>query len=523
MESQNIVSDEQGMTIRPWLVKHTNENDYGLAWFDDKKTFIKIPWPTSVHHPDSVKDLKICVAWSKHRGKYSEPPAYSKIKARFRCALDKSKHFDYRQDLSETDRQFGSFRVYELKSGSKSKDVKPKKQKRPHPHIDDHPSLNNSIEAPQCKDNLGPFGNCLIPMTSNPADPLALTQGFMQNIEQPVDDLYHSSLYLPTPLEANYLPVEALAKSQQNFEINEMDAEPSTSNGTIGFTPVTPQHEKILNQKFDFVAKNPEKLAQYKMCVYYRQVGEYNVPIIEQIKENLLLDLSHSGARLLYGDFNTTSGFQAADEAPEQSYPLPKANTINPEIAVESTLVGKVLKNFDGGISFCMDEKHNLKVTRHCQSQVFYFENPSINSNSIKMNQGEPIILFSLENYINELIRFSRELGAPKPEKIIPIVIGSKPKTLTSNALVRVTFEHVLASDLEKRFGISDSLPQLAVSNPPSNASNRAAGFLKMLEVNDSLPEFTFTRQSPNASHQLDELNSFLESLYEYANIDTAT
>ncbi|CAK8684946.1 unnamed protein product [Clavelina lepadiformis] len=356
-------------------------------------------------------------------------------------------------------------------------DVQSRKQKRPHPHIDDHPSLNNSIEAPQCKiDNFEPLRNRRSEFfaTSRPINPPTL----IENLDL-ADDFSGSQSYHPAPIEANFPQCHILEQQQQ-------DLLSSTRNGTgLDVPMMSPQEENLVNWKLDFLEKHPEKLSRYKISVHYRQISRETLePVIEQSFDNWKeLDFSHPGLRLVYEDANISSCYPSLNTTKEQKYVLPAAKTVDHEVSLCQTMVGDVLKNFDGGISLIVDDKLNLYVTRHPQiSTVFYFKNP-VNScsSSTKVNQGETVILFSLANYIIELIQCRSKQSTSKPVKSIPIFIGNKPKTLDSNAFVRITVEHVFASMLEERFGRNDSLPELALSNPLSIGSHNSSSLSSSL------------------------------------------
>ncbi|XP_076809042.1 uncharacterized protein LOC143452090 isoform X2 [Clavelina lepadiformis] len=447
--------DEQGKKLKQWLVDHTNQSRFRLSWDNEERTRIKIPWP-KVGDPNFEQNLEVCVAWAKHGETYTEPMTtekYSQMKKRFADVLRKSR---YLKKLDKIERQSGDFVVYELLSRPKNPG-KMKKQKRSHPHSSDHPSLNNSFETTLKK-------------VQNPTFP---EHGVCGDSEKQMERANNDCVQ--PHVATNKIHQESFAQQFPTGEPPKISQNLGSCLNVDRNMKSTPQELQMLSQQFQFLHIWPEEeLFTFNISVSYKENdhNDYYVPIIEESYEWHEVNL-HGGIQLVYSDTSQSTA-QLNQSSQAKILNLPQPTMINEQKAFENTIIRIALEKFKDGILLCMNEAYELYATRNCLSCVYYFEDPSVNCGSTKIDQNQRIKLFSLEQYRKNLLHYRGKQRSVKPESKIHIVVGNQPNRITSNCLVRITLEHCLAPAFQEMFGKGDSIPELAISDPNSSESLRS-------------------------------------------------
>ena len=184
----------------------------------------------------------------------------------------------------------------------------------------------------------------------------------------------------------------------------------------------------------------------------------------EVVREETV-DLS-AGIRMLYGD----PGRQKAilDAFKKKVPDIDSKPWIFPQYAGSNRHVEKILHSTDFGIGLKTDARNNLRGTRLCQSQVFYFESTDNGLTSTKMERQNRTELFSYLKYIRRLIQCQRDNINEEQDCETVLVIGTKPSTPRSSTLVSVIIEPVVSSALKSHFKGSDSTSLLAISQQTS-------------------------------------------------------
>jgi len=149
------VNDELGLRLRHWLIKQTDKGLYGLEWVNNK-TGIKLLW-VNQHHPNWEMSYELFIAWAKHRGKYKEPPEYTKLKGNFRSAMKRS--LDFEEIKSINTLQQGNYKIFKIcsKEEVETKRNQERKKKRPIRHIEEKATVYE--DSP---DNLSPVASIKI-------------------------------------------------------------------------------------------------------------------------------------------------------------------------------------------------------------------------------------------------------------------------------------------------------------------------------------------------------------------------
>ncbi|CAH1797375.1 unnamed protein product [Owenia fusiformis] len=120
------VQDNDGLLS--WLIKQTDKGEIPeLAWFDKRKTMIKIPWVHSgINCWRAEKENSVFKAWAVHTGRYKEggPTVNAKQwKVNFRCALNSLQTISEVKQLSFTVGH-KAYRVYKIRNEKRKLDGK---------------------------------------------------------------------------------------------------------------------------------------------------------------------------------------------------------------------------------------------------------------------------------------------------------------------------------------------------------------------------------------------------------------
>ena len=170
------------------------------------------------------------------------------------------------------------------------------------------------------------------------------------------------------------------------------------------------------------------------------------------------------GIRMLYGDPGRQK--EILDACEKRVPDMDIKPWIFPPYTGSNYQLEEILKSTDFGIVLKINARHDLRVTRLCQSRVFYFQNTDDGLTSTKMERQIQMELFSYHKYIRRLIQCQRDNINEEQDCETVLVIGTKPSTRRSGSLVSVIIEPVVSDKLTNQF--SDSAWSLHISQKSS-------------------------------------------------------
>ncbi|XP_041059332.1 interferon regulatory factor 6-like [Carcharodon carcharias] len=442
--------------LKPWLLAQVDSGHYpGLQWLDDQRKHFQIPWRHATRHvPTQDDENTIFKAWAVETGKYHQGvdgPDPAKWKANLRCALNKSREFKLIYDgTKETPVQpYKIYQVCDLQQ-SNGGNITPETIDYEVDDEEEEQQLQVLFPSMTLKDNasLPPYptqtwlkqevtvpDSCMNGGLSNPTLPQGdLTHANLDHSELSQPNLAHGGLIQP-----NAPPI---AQGTLNpLPAQQVDQFPSmtTSEMFINSLPLTD-----LDVKFQYRGK---------------QMG------------SLITVSNPHGCRLYYGDLGPIPDqVELFGPITLEQVRFPSTDQVSHE--KQRFYTNHLLDVMDRGLILEIHGQ-DIYAIRLCQCKVYWSGPCAIGAPGPNpLEREKKIKLFSLENFLSELIMYQKGQTSVAPLYEIQLCFGEewpdgKPK---EKKLIMVQVIPVVARMMFEMFSgelsFDSTSIRLQISNP---------------------------------------------------------
>merc|ERR1719427_1734732 len=348
-------------------------------------------------------------AWAKHRGKYKEPPEYTKLKGNFRSAMKRS--LDFEQIKSINTLQQGNYKIFKICS---KEEVETRRNEEKATVYADSP------------DNLSPVASIKImpphAVLLNEQIPNNITVSTSSNCEKyvpVVDSLLNNSKTPYSLKELRCDDIERFFNDSQRIHSKE---------------DISLKIKKLLYEN------NMKNIADNDLSTFVIKVSYKNI-----VCKRDTVCLRSSQFRYCHGNVRSQiTLFERSNPVlcNYESMPLDKH-------ACDDT-VNSILKNFEQGLTIELNtQKMEVVATRFCMSAVYHCAN-----DPVKLVRKKPVGVLSLYECINKLLIKLKYKTIYDRNKILSsltseLVIGTKPHI---SKLVSIKIRPVIAEKIASCF-----------------------------------------------------------------------
>ncbi|XP_067850373.1 interferon regulatory factor 7 isoform X2 [Heptranchias perlo] len=417
--------NNQKPQLRPWLIEQINSGRYhGLCWLDQDRTTFRIPWKHASRQDLRENDYSIFKGWAIASGKFTDgetadPP---KWKTNFRCALNSIESFDLLTDNSKDSSD--PHKVYSItghnRTAARVSDPKiagvPDEDDYLEPKLYISPQTDPPLPsfASEQHQHFYPVSHCQEPLQEFMPD-----FNLMKLSDSPEGQ--RPPLSVPGPLNPYAQVMEGLANAQMPLRASHQEAQ------CLSPAQVVPsgQHwEPILNQSAqemeDLSQEVPVEFPAPELPLDSVRGVELETPaqLSTQFPSDLDITVYYRGKEVLHTMVSDSLGCRLYHDQEDERFAnlqhikFPGTEIISDHKQREYT--NCLLSNMEGGlVLWC---KHgDLYGKRLGKCQVFYsLSETSENQDSHKLNRDEVTKIFSLKDFIRDIIAFTEQTrGSP--------------------------------------------------------------------------------------------------------------